>query len=128
MSLTAQAGGECVGVTLTVDENVGSNVLAMRRASRQLNLSDHFWLSSVILVSVADLLSNLTVLALEVVGSSFLGFLLDSSLTLGDCKSPCSFTAPMTGTVARSTKEALSLLGVEEASSFLASRISFLNL
>ena len=34
VSLTAPAGGECVGVTLTVP-NVGSKVLAMRRASKR---------------------------------------------------------------------------------------------
>ena len=80
MSLTAPAGAECVDVTLTVEENVGCKVHAMRRASRRLNLSDHFWSSSTIFVSVADLLSDLTVLVLEVVGLSILGFLLDSSL------------------------------------------------
>ena len=89
MSLTAPAGGECVGITLTVEEKVGSKVLAMRRASRRLNLSDHFWSRTGIFVSVADLFSDFMDLsepdfASEVEGLSFLGFFPKGSLTLGD--------------------------------------------
>ena len=42
MSLTAPAGGECVGITLTFDKNVCSKVLSMTNASRRLKMSDHF--------------------------------------------------------------------------------------
>ena len=41
VSLITPAGGECVGVNFTVP-NVGSKVLAMSRASKLLNVSDHF--------------------------------------------------------------------------------------
>ena len=34
MSLTATAAGECVGIILPFDKNVGSKVLAMTNASR----------------------------------------------------------------------------------------------
>ena len=57
MPWTAPAGDEWVGVTFTVVEKVGFKVLAMRTASRRLNLSDHFWSSSAIFISVVDLLS-----------------------------------------------------------------------
>ena len=55
--LVIPTGGEVVGVTLTV-EKVGSGlskVLASKRASNLLNLSDHFWSNSSILASAEDL-------------------------------------------------------------------------
>ena len=98
MSLATLAGGEWEGVTLTEDEKVGGKVLAMRRASKQLNLSDHFWSSCSIWLSVADLLST-GFLDSEVVGLSFLAFFSVGTAVGGDDMVPVSLTASITETV-----------------------------
>ena len=118
---TTPAGG--VGVTFTLEEKVGSKELANRSASGRLNLSDHFWSSS-ILLSVSDLVLTVFI-DLEVKGSSFFAF-LSGGATVRDLTVPWSSTAPITETDAGSTRVSLSLDGVE--SSFLASCYSFLSL
>ena len=97
----------------------------MRRASKQLNLSDHFWSSSSIFLSVADLLL-VGFLDLEVEGLSFFVFFSETAAG-GDEIDPVSLTAPITEMVDGSTK-VLSLIGVEELSNFLASCFSFFGL
>ena len=113
------AGRECDGATFTVEEKVGGKLLDISSASKQLNLSDHFWSNSSIFLSVADLSTDF--LDFEVVGLSFLSFLSGGEETTG-----VSETGAITDTVAGSTK-VLSLEG-EETSAFLASRFSFFNL
>ena len=81
------AGGERVGVTLTFEEKVGSKDLAKSNASRWLNLSDHFWSSSAILLSVSSLV--LTGLEdFEVENFSFLDFFCGAATAEGDLTVP----------------------------------------
>ena len=72
-------------MTFTFEEKVGSQDLANRSASKRMNLSDHFWSSSAILLSVLDLLS--TGLALEVDGFS-LDFFSGEAIIVGDLTVP----------------------------------------
>ena len=110
----AEAGGEWVGVTLTLAE-VGSIVLANKRTSNLLNLSDHFWSSSAICESTFELLA-IGLTALEVDRSR--------ATVGGNFTVPCWSTAPKIATSDKSTSDSLSLEGVD--SSFFASRFSFL--
>ena len=109
-NLVIPTGGEVVGVTLTVAK-VGSGlskVLASKRASNLLNLSDHFWSNYSILPSAEDLwnlgvgdLTGFSELDLECfedwlldlsVGLGF--FFLEPELEPGDCTIPWLSTAP----------------------------------
>ena len=89
-------------------------------ASNLLNLSDHFSSSCTILESTVELLAvDLTVL--DVDAFSFFAFFSGGAT---DFTVPCLSTAPNTATTDGSTRDSVSLDGVD--SSFLASRLSFL--
>ena len=123
-------GGEWVGVTFTLDEKVGSKLLAIIKASKRLKRSDHLLSSSVILASVLGLcdleafaegdLSFLLSLL------SFLGFLSGEGTEAGDLTEPWSSTAPIIDTLEGSTSSSESWEGV--VSLIFASRFSFFNL
>ena len=114
-------------MTFTLEEKVGSKDLSNRSSSRRLNLSDHFWSSSAILLSVFDLVPT-GLVDLEVEGLSFF-HLFSGGATVGDLTAPSSSTAQIIETDAGYTIVSLSLDGVESfLIPFLASRFSFLSL
>ena len=76
-----------MGVSFMFEEKVGSKDLANRSASRRLNLSDHFWLSSAIFWSVSDLFPT-GLVAFEVEGLSFFDFFSGGATVVGDLTVP----------------------------------------
>ena len=54
-TFSTSCGGEWVGATFTLDEKVGSKLLAIIKASKRLKRSNHLLSSSVIFASVLGL-------------------------------------------------------------------------